>query len=192
MTNERTQNEAGYTGYEYREITVPGEHAPLCLDSSPCCGWEPDPNYGPKLGGGRRAPGAGAGGRRTDVTLHFRRVRSICNKAELTRLQRHFDSCVAELQALEQSRTTQAVIAALCTGLLGTAFLAGSTFAATAEPPVIWLMILLAVPGFLGWIVPYFLYRTLVRRKTAAIEPLLEQKYEEINGICEKGSRLLY
>ena len=94
MTNERTQNEAGYTGYEYREITVPREHASLCLDSYPCFGWEPDPNYGPQPDGGRRAPGAGAGGRRAGVTLHFRRARSICNKAELTRLQRDRKSVV--------------------------------------------------------------------------------------------------
>ena len=52
-------------------------------------------------------------------------------------------------------------------------------------------MILLAVPGFLGWILPYFLYRAMVRRKTVQIEPLIEQTYDEINDICQKGSRLL-
>ena len=33
------KNDTGYTGYEYREITVPKEHASLCLDSDPCFGW---------------------------------------------------------------------------------------------------------------------------------------------------------
>ena len=48
------------------------------------------------------------------------------------------------------------------------------------------------MPGFLGWILPYFLYRVMVRRKAAQIEPLMEQKYDEINEICERGSRLLH
>ena len=88
-------------------------------------------------------------------------------KAELTRLQRNFDSCIAELKALEQAKRTQGMIAALTVGILGTAFMAGSTFAAVATPPIIWLTILLAIPGFLGWAFPYFLYRAAVRRKTA-------------------------
>ena len=45
MTEERRQAGAGYTGYEYREISVPREYVSLCLDSYPCFGWEEDPNY---------------------------------------------------------------------------------------------------------------------------------------------------
>ena len=93
---------------------------------------------------------------------------------------------------MEQAKRTQGMIAALTVGILGTAFMAGSTFAAVATPPIIWLTILLAIPGFLGWVLPYFLYRAAVRRKTVQIEPLMEQKYDEINEICEKGSRLLH
>ena len=40
MTEERRQAGAGYTGYEYREISVPREYVSLCLDSYPCFGWE--------------------------------------------------------------------------------------------------------------------------------------------------------
>ena len=54
-------------------------------------------------------------------TLCFRRARSISGKAELTRLQRNFDSCIAELRALERSKTTRAAAAALTAGVLGTA-----------------------------------------------------------------------
>lgn len=192
MRNENHHEGAGYTGYEYREISVPREYVSLCLDSYPCFGWEPDPNQEqwPARGRGIARPGVPGGTEKT--ALYFRRVRSISNKAELTRLQRNFDSCIAELKALEQSKTTQATIAALVVGILGTAFLAGSTFAAVATPPIVWLTVLLAIPGFLGWIFPYFLYRALVRKNTARLEPLMEQKYEEINSICEKGSRLLY
>lgn len=191
MTGGRRQESAGYVGYEYREISVPRKYASLCLDSYPCFGWEEDPNQGRP--GRRRSPAIPAApGPKEMETLCFRRARSISGKAELTRLQRNFDSCIAELGALEQSKATQGMVASLTVGLLGTAFIAGSTFSAVSTPPMIWLTILLAIPGFLGWIVPYFLYRAIVRRKTAQIEPLMEQKYDEINNICQKGCRLLH
>ena len=191
MTGERRQESAGYVGYEYREISVPRKYASLCLDSYPCFGWEEDPNQGRP--GRRRGPAnPAAPGPKEMETLCFRRARSISGKAELTRLQRNFDSCIAELRALERSKTTRAAAAALTAGVLGTAFMAGSTFAAVSTPPVVWLTILLAIPGFLGWILPYFLYRAMVRWKAAQIEPLMEQKYDEINEICERGSRLLH
>lgn len=191
MTGERRQESAGYVGYEYREISVPRKYASLCLDSYPCFGWEEDPNQGRP--GRRRSPAIPAApGSKEMETLCFRRARSISGKAELTRLQRNFDSCIAELRALERSKTTRAAAAALTSGVLGTAFMAGSTFAAVSTPPVVWLTILLAIPGFLGWILPYFLYRAMVRWKAAQIEPLMEQKYDEINEICERGSRLLH
>ncbi len=190
--NERTQK--GHVSYEYREITVSRELSSLCLDSYPCFGWEMDPNHEADMEGshGRRHCPSGAARPKETVTLYFRRDRSLCNKTELTRLQRNFDSCVAELQTLERTKTTSATIAALVVALIGTAFLAGSTFAVVAEPPILWLTILLAVPGFLGWILPVFLYRRLAEKKAAEIEPLKEQKYDEIDTICEKGSRLLH
>ena len=192
MMYENEKTERGHVGYEYREITVPRELSSLCRDSYPCFGWEADPNHEAAAGGGRVPRHSPAAGQRETVTLCFRRNRSIRNKAELTRLQRNFDSCVAELQALERAKTASATIAALVVALTGTAFMAGATFAAVAEPPIIWLTILLAIPGFLGWILPVFLYRRLVRKRTAEIKPLQEQKYDEIDTICEKGSRLLH
>lgn len=182
------KNGAGYTGYEYREITVPREHTSLCLDSYPCFGWEPDPNRQADTGcSPKKVPET-----QETVTLYFRRSRNISNKAELTRLQRNFDSCIAELKTLKRDKTMLGTIVSLVVGILGTAFMAGATFAVVAEPPIIWLTILLAIPGFLGWIIPYFLYRVLVRKRTAEIEPLIEQKYDEINSICEKGAHLLH
>ena len=185
------KNETEYIGYEYREITIPREYASLCLDSYPCFGWEQDPNQerGQKRSAGAAEPSALS---KQDTILHFRRNRNISNKAELTRLQRNFDSCITQLRSLERDKTTPGTIAALVVGILGTAFMAGSTFAVVADQPMIWLCILLAIPGFLGWILPYFLYRALVRKRTAAMETLIEQKYDEIYQICEKGNSLLH
>ncbi len=192
MTNEANYTDTGHTGYEYREITVPGELSSLCMDSYPCFGWEQDPNQEAVRSKGRGWPFVHGKGKKETVTLHFRRKRSLCNKTELTRLQRNFDGCVAELQALERSKTTASAMAALAIGLIGTAFLAGSVFAVTAQPPVIWLTVLLGIPGLIGWIVPCFFYRNILRKRTEEIEPLKERTYDEIDQLCEKGSRLLY
>ena len=123
--------------------------------------------------------------------LRLKRDRKIINKMELTRLQRNFEACVEQIGHLEREKTSRPSILAITVGILGTAFMAGATFAVTAEPPLIALCIVLAVPGFLGWILPYFLYRAAVRKQTEKITPLIEGKYDEIYEICEKGSRLL-
>lgn len=106
-------------------------------------------------------------------------------------MQRSFDGCLAEIEALERSKTSLASMCALTVGLIGTAFIAGSVFAVTAEPPMWILMVILAVPGFTGWSASYFVYRFLVRRRTAKVAPLIEQKYDELYEICEKGNHLL-
>ena len=53
------------------------------------------------------------------------------------------------------------------------------------------LMVILAVPGFLGWIAPYFCYQKIQRRRAEQIAPIIEQKNDEIYSVCEQGCRLL-
>ena len=81
---------------------------------------------------------------------------------------------------------------ALIVAIIGTAFMAGSTLIVTAQTPHVILSALLAVPGFIGWILPYFLYKKATEKQTEKIVPLIEQKYDEIYEICEKGNKLLY
>lgn len=107
-------------------------------------------------------------------------------------MQRNFEACVKEIQASEKSKTSVATAYALVVGIIGTAFMAGSVFAVTAQPPYIVLSTILAIPAFIGWMIPYFLYRRITRKQTEKLTPLIEQKYDEIYEICEKGNKLLY
>ena len=125
------------------------------------------------------------------TTLHLKRDRKIINKMELTRLQRHFEACINEIKTLESSKTQMATVWALVVAVVGTAFMAGSTFAVVHEPPIIWLCILLAIPGFIGWILPWSLYQRIRKKQTEKLQPLIEAKQEEIYEICEKGHSLL-
>lgn len=174
--NETRRNE--YVGYEYKEMVIDSEKISRYLDGYQNFGWNMDENQPPLKESGK-------------VRLRLKRDRKIMNKTELTRLQRHFEDCMNQIDALEQSKTSKATIASLVIGMIGTAFMAGSTFAVVNDPPIIWLCILLAIPGFLGWILPYFVYSTMVRRHTGVIAPLIEDKYNEIDSICEKGNGLL-
>lgn len=172
-------------GYEYKEITAEGRMASFLADGYENFGWEPDGNLTTEFRD-RKA------GKRSKVTIFLKRNRKIINKAELTRLQRNFEACVREIDAMEKAKTSAARVWALTVAVLGTAFMAGSTFAVTAEPPHVLLCILLAVPGFLGWIFPYFIYKKIVNIQTEKLTPLIEAKYDEIYEICEKGSKLLF
>lgn len=184
MKMDKTGKQQNYVGYEYKEVAADSSMASFLLDGYISFGWEMDENL-PGYHKADRAP------RQNKVVLRLKRNRKIINKMELTRLQRNFEACVGEIEALEKSKTSTATIYALISGMIGTAFMAGSTFAVTAQPPHILLCILFAIPGFVGWILPYFLYRRTVGKHTEKLTPLIEKKYDEIYEICEKGNKLL-
>lgn len=176
--NEIEKSGNNFVGYEYKELHMNSDKASLYADSYRSFGWLPDSN-------------AASGMQGRQAVLKLKRDRKILNRVELTRLERHFEACMEEIAVLEKSKTKGARICALTLGIIGTVFIAGSTFAVTHQPPLISLCILLAVPGFLGWLTPYFAYKKLCAEKTKKMIPLIEQKYEELYGICEKGNKLL-
>ncbi len=179
-----------YIGYEYKEINATPSMVSLLLDGYENFGWEIDENRGAAASAG--SPGNGYLTNQDRAVLYLKRNRKILNKMELIRLQRNFESCIADIEELEKSKTTAATIYAIIIGIIGTAFMAGAVFAVTAKPPHYILCILLAIPAFLGWILPIFVFRRQTRRQTAIATPLIEEKYEEIYELCEKGSRLLH
>lgn len=174
-----------FVGYEYKEIIAEGSRISFLLDGYECFGWVLDES----LMGNR---GSKNPSYPKKEVLHLKRNRKIINKTELTRLQRNFEACVKEIEALEKSKTSVATIYALVIGIIGTAFMAGSVFAVTAQPPYVVLSIFLAIPAFVGWISPYFLYKRVMRKRTEKLTPLIDQKYDEIYEICEKGNKHLY
>lgn len=164
----------GFIGYEYKEVTIKQSTESLYLDGYTNFGWVVEETLT------TLQPGY--------VTLRMKRDRKIRNKAELIRLQRKFESEVAEIDSLERSKTMKASIVAYIIGIIGTAFMAGSVFAVVGGNVA--LCIILAVPAFIGWLVPYFAYRKIVQNKTIEASTLIDNKYDEIYEICEKANRL--
>lgn len=182
--DETGNRQKNFVGYEYKEVAADSSMASFLLDGYENFGWEIDE----KLGGFNKTVGVP---QQKETVIRLKRNRKIINKMELTRLQRNFEACVSEIEALEKSKTSTASMYAIITGIAGTAFMAGSVFAVTAQSPHIILCILLAIPGFIGWLFPYFLYRKVVGKQTDKLTPLIEKKYDEIYEICEKGNKLL-
>ena len=174
--DEITNDRESFIGYEYKEVTVSNDMESVYADAYTQFGWM-------LVGSEPAAIGL------STVFLKFRRNRKIRNKAELTRLQRQFESNAREIEKLEQSKTTTASIAAFSIGLAGTAFMAGSVFTLLAA--MIPLCIILAIPALVGWVLPYFSFARLTAKRTEMISPLIDQQYDAICETCEKAHCLL-
>lgn len=175
--NENTSNK-NFIGYEYKEVTIKPNMESVYVDGYTNFGWTLEATATPVQPG--------------KVMLRLKRDRKIRNKAELTRLQRQFEASVADIESLERSKTNSAAIAAFTIGIIGTAFMALSTFAMTGTglSHNVPLSILLAVPGLIGWALPYFVYIKKGAQKTDELTPMIENKYDEVYDICEKASKL--
>lgn len=173
---EAVKGQPNFVGYEYKDITVSRSMETLYVDCYTHFGWTLE---------GTTQPIQGI----SSITLKFKRDRKIRNKAELTRLQRQLDSGIHDVEMLEKSKVTSAAIAGFSLGIVGTAFMAGSVFAYTGS--LLALSVILAVPGFIGWILPYFIYLSINRKRTAKVTPMIDEKYDEIYEVCEKASALL-
>jgi hypothetical protein len=183
--NEIIKNGSAFVGYEYKEIVTNANKISFLIDGYKSFGWIIDENFNNNLNISRHLTNA-------NEVIRFKRNRKIVNKMELTRLQRNFEFCLKEIDHFEKSKTSKATMYALILGIIGTVFMTGSVFAVSADPPNIALCIVMAIPAFVGWILPYFVYRNVVREKSEKFDILIEEKQEEIYEICEKGNKLLY
>ena len=160
-----------FESFDYTKVTVAENQMSQYMDGYEHFGWKVDSNVPIEKGIGK-------------VTIHLKRSRAVLNKMELTRLQRHFEACMSEIAALENSTESFAMIAALTSGISGCAFMA-------AAKPIIWLMILLAIPGFFLWGIAYPLYKNVKKWREEKVKPLIEAKLDEAEKVCEKGHALL-
>lgn len=175
---EITKNGRDYVGYDYKTITADRDMVPMLIDSYASFGWTPNSAI-PELYRGKIA------------TLSLKRDRKILNKAELTRLQQHFEACMSMIDTLENSKMRNATIYSLVAGIAGTAFIAGSVFMVTNEPPLVLYCALLGAPGLVLWAAAYPIFRAIREKRAAETVKLIEDKYDEMHEICEKGNALI-
>lgn len=166
-----------YVGYEYFEVEVLDIIESLCIDCMKSFGWI--------LVNGASLAENGV----NKVSLKFKRNRDLRNKAELTRLQLSFVNNIRELEGLEKSKSRSASITAFSIGLVGTVCMAGAVFSYLSG--LIPLTVFLAIPGFGGWIAPYFSFKKIKDKKIKSLEPIISEQYDSIYKTCEKANRLI-
>ena len=125
---------------------------------------------------------------KSQVTLTFKRERGLEGKDELDKLQLQYEICARNIETLEKSKKTGATAAAYGIGLIGTIFMAISVFSylATMTPTFIFT----AVLGFLGWLLPIFVYKTLVFHRTQKVAALIECQKNAIYAVCQQAANI--
>jgi len=163
-----------FIGYEYRDVTVQGNMESVYADGYSNFGWILDKTDSSGL---------------SSTKLKFKRDRQIPHKSELTGFQHQFDKSAREIVNLENSEGTGASKVALTIGFIGTVFMALSVFSVLADK--IALCIVFAIPAFLGWILPYFIYKAVKNSRTKKVAPLIEKQYDSIYDVCKQANALL-
>ena len=165
--------EKEFIAYEYKEKTINKQYSDLYLDCIINLGYEvTDKNV--NLG---------------KVNLHLKRNFKIQNRNEVITLEKQFEEKFKELEKINNEKKDLAIITSLSIGLIGTALLAGATFSFLANN--ILLMILLAIPGFIGWFFPYFIYKKIGNKSQIKVNNRTEELRFEIYQIIEKAFNLL-
>lgn len=166
-------NENKFVMNEYLDVNVKQKFVQLCSDCYQTLGWTII----------NTSSGIDS------VTLKLQRNRKIKNRVALCDLQRKCEEAFIAIERLERTKTTKAFALSLGVGIVGTGFMAGSVFAYLAS--MLPVCIILAIPGFTGWILPYFLYKKAERMSIAKLNPMIDTNYDVIYEVCEKASQLL-
>jgi len=123
------------------------------------------------------------------ITMKMQRDRKIKNRAALCDLQRKCEGAFTAIEKLETTKTLKAMAISLGIGIVGTSFMAGSVFAYLAS--MIPLCIILAIPAFIGWALPYFFYKKIFIETSAKVNIMIDHNYDVIYESCEKARYLL-
>jgi len=205
MSDVKKEN-TNYVGYEHKKVNIRKETEGLWSDSMTNFGWKLEKSepalvkrlWAPlciMLAPLAVFPGTPFGKlirdhkSETHIELTFKRDKNIPRKTELSRLQSQFEAQTNAIESLEDSKSSSATTAAYIVALIGAAFMAASVF--TLLGSMLPLSIIMAVPGFACWILPYFIYRSMKDSKTRKVGPQIEKQYDNIYDVCKKANELL-
>jgi len=166
---------ATFTAYEYTSLRVPRSKEALNRDTYEAFGWTVDA-YDTAL------TTAGS------VTLNLKRDRRLGNRGVLLELQHTAENSLHAINQLEKSPATVAGTAAISLGVLGAALFAGAVFAMQADLLV--LEIVLGALGAIGWVLPWFVNRTVKTGQAARLAPRIAREYDALQDSCQRAVSL--
>lgn len=176
-TTATTQpTDGGFIAYEYLTVRADRERASLYKDTFANFGWAVE-------GYGAAMPST------TSVAIKLKRDRRIKNRPLVQELQRKAEAALSTIGSLERSKAATATAASVSIGIVGCAFLAGSIFAIEADN---WaLSIPLGAVGLLGWLAGYLAHGRVKARRSAQVDPLIDDQFDIVYDTGEQAARLL-
>lgn len=124
------------------------------------------------------------------VILYMKRNRDLINRVEIKRLENKLEACMNEIIKIENQNQLMPTVQACFIGVLGTAAMAGAVFANNMR--LLYLMIFFGIIGFVGWILPYFIYKRQYSKKKESGQSLIESEYDAIYSVTKRAHELSY
>ncbi len=165
--------EKEFVAYEYKDILISKKFSNLYLDCIENLGWEivnKEKNF-------------------SKIKLSLKRKYNYKEKAKLNELELKFTNSFNELEMINETYQNKGLITSLTIGLIGTCFMAGATFSFLGG--LFLLMVVLAIPGFLGWIFPYFINKNINEKQLRKVNQRSEELRQEIYEVIEQAYRLI-
>lgn len=169
--------EKQFIGYEYQERVVEKKYEPVYLDAYPNFGWVIDQHHK-----STQNP--------NNIMLHMKRNRDLVNRIEIKRLENKFQATMNEIIKIEKRNQLIPTIQACLVGLFGTALIVGGFFIHSVSS--LYLSLLFGLVGFIGWVLPYFIYKTQFEKRTHHNQDSVESKYDAIYDLTKRAHQLCY
>lgn len=100
--------------------------------------------------------------------------------------------CFSNIGKLEKQKTSSAIIKSLVIGFIAILFLALSVFIITDYIKIhIFFSALTGTIRIILCILPYFIYKNTVSKKTEELELLIDKEYDKISDFCEEAHSLI-
>lgn len=190
MKNTETKD---FIAYEYLSINIPSDKEPLYLDIYENFGWILINNLSSSGLVDKEdyyINNSNVNGKKL-INLKFKRDRKIPNKAKIINLQAKCEKSLKELNYLEKEPYKKGAFYTTINALLGTIFVAISTFLVTSNTPNYILMAITGIIGITIWCLSYFIYNKIKNKYEKINVSLIENTYNNIYNACEQSKKLL-
>ena len=165
--------------YDYKTIKVKREMETLVCDTYENLGW--------KLTNTSSVEGS-----LFYVNLSFKRDRQIENKVELLKLQGKADSVIASIENSQRKKKRSGLGASLTTGIIGTLTFGGGMSMCMLLKGVGFMIggIALGLVGAGICALAYPLFKSINKKQSTKIEPIIESEYDKLSDICTQAGKL--
>jgi len=190
--------ENGFVAWEYADISVNRNHAPLYTDCYQNFGWilieQCAMHYTPDVPvnnvyTNHHASVPTTGNDQEMVKLKFKRDSRLPNRIQLEQLQHKCEGALSSIQHLENTKSAYFMGPTIGFGGIGGLFLGLSIYNfVSANIP---LCALFAIISLAGWAAAYYFFAKVQPNKNAQIAPQIQEQFEIVYQTCEQANTLL-